>query len=112
MIRRPPRSTLFPYTTLFRSKFQLDARPGAFNKKLVLDGWGDPSNVGKDGDFEIFLYEDGLLVYFDTGAGTSRRWSSPCVSPCRRPLSGEGRRSARGRSPACARRSRAGPATR
>src|SRR5258705_6993845 len=22
MIRRPPRSTLFPYTTLFRSKFQ------------------------------------------------------------------------------------------
>src|SRR2546422_6568360 len=26
MIRRPPRSTLFPYTTLFRSKFLADAR--------------------------------------------------------------------------------------
>src|SRR5436189_4448844 len=26
MIRRPPRSTLFPYTTLFRSR--LEARPG------------------------------------------------------------------------------------
>src|SRR5574340_1550388 len=26
MIRRPPRSTLFPYTTLFRSAFVLDAR--------------------------------------------------------------------------------------
>src|SRR5258707_8716100 len=26
MIRRPPRSTLFPYTTLFRSKFSLAAR--------------------------------------------------------------------------------------
>src|SRR5215203_6997479 len=25
MIRRPPRSTLFPYTTLFRSRAQLDA---------------------------------------------------------------------------------------
>src|SRR5258708_9362848 len=25
MIRRPPRSTLFPYTTLFRSRFALDA---------------------------------------------------------------------------------------
>src|SRR3989441_10252566 len=25
MIRRPPRSTLFPYTTLFRSAFELDA---------------------------------------------------------------------------------------
>src|SRR3712207_7775198 len=24
MIRRPPRSTLFPYTTLFRSQFKLD----------------------------------------------------------------------------------------
>src|SRR2546427_865470 len=27
MIRRPPRSTLFPYTTLFRSGFQRTARP-------------------------------------------------------------------------------------
>src|SRR3712207_8475133 len=26
MIRRPPRSTLFPYTTLFRSTLQLDPR--------------------------------------------------------------------------------------
>src|SRR2546430_6867159 len=26
MIRRPPRSTLFPYTTLFRSPSQLDRR--------------------------------------------------------------------------------------
>src|SRR4051794_41462648 len=25
MIRRPPRSTLFPYTTLFRSEFRQDA---------------------------------------------------------------------------------------
>src|SRR6266446_10083212 len=34
MIRRPPRSTLFPYTTLFRSKFrprhELAERHGAF----------------------------------------------------------------------------------
>src|SRR5258705_6033586 len=27
MIRRPPRSTLFPYTTLFRSLAELDAVP-------------------------------------------------------------------------------------
>ena len=45
--------------------FRLDTKPASFNKKLVLDGWGEPSKVGKDGDFEIFLYEDGLLVYFD-----------------------------------------------
>src|SRR2546429_6459698 len=27
MIRRPPRSTLFPYTTLFRSVMHCDSRP-------------------------------------------------------------------------------------
>src|SRR2546430_5738642 len=30
MIRRPPRSTLFPYTTLFRSQLQVVARPSSF----------------------------------------------------------------------------------
>src|SRR5256885_4717693 len=29
MIRRPPRSTLFPYTTLFRSGFGLRSEPGS-----------------------------------------------------------------------------------
>src|SRR5260370_14672995 len=29
MIRRPPRSTLFPYTTLFRSIFGIEERDGA-----------------------------------------------------------------------------------
>src|SRR5258708_18615755 len=29
MIRRPPRSTLFPYTTLFRSPFSLHGLPAA-----------------------------------------------------------------------------------
>src|SRR5258705_5777551 len=34
MIRRPPRSTLFPYTTLFRSHFA-QALPGARRRHLV-----------------------------------------------------------------------------
>src|SRR2546422_1858625 len=34
MIRRPPRSTLFPYTTLFRS---LDSAIGEFKQSLSLD---------------------------------------------------------------------------
>src|SRR3712207_8298655 len=33
MIRRPPRSTLFPYTTLFRSRLSVDA-PAAFAIRL------------------------------------------------------------------------------
>src|SRR3712207_8872294 len=36
MIRRPPRSTLFPYTTLFRSDG--DHRPGAGDRFAGLDG--------------------------------------------------------------------------
>src|SRR2546421_7526195 len=36
MIRRPPRSTLFPYTTLFRSVHQIpDALPSARGKAFV-----------------------------------------------------------------------------
>src|SRR2546421_6848490 len=30
MIRRPPRSTLFPYTTLFRSRFAAETPPGNY----------------------------------------------------------------------------------
>src|SRR3712207_7517629 len=43
MIRRPPRSTLFPYTTLFRSHHQVDlSQPGhvgraAAHRLLVLE---------------------------------------------------------------------------
>src|SRR2546426_5250441 len=32
MIRRPPRSTLFPYTTLFRSRSVTDPLTGLFNR--------------------------------------------------------------------------------
>src|SRR5256885_6392432 len=36
MIRRPPRSTLFPYTTLFRSDSQLQkSRPRVLGKRLL-----------------------------------------------------------------------------
>src|SRR2546426_6490244 len=37
MIRRPPRSTLFPYTTLFRSHHLL---PPEARQVLAIDGWG------------------------------------------------------------------------
>src|ERR1039457_1720576 len=35
MIRRPPRSTLFPYTTLFRSAISLHAPTEALRKQLI-----------------------------------------------------------------------------
>src|SRR2546423_9676178 len=42
MIRRPPRSTLFPYTTLFRSMSGLDAFAGV---GADLNDHGNPTNV-------------------------------------------------------------------
>src|SRR5256885_8100375 len=38
MIRRPPRSTLFPYTTLFRSPGPRRRRPGRRRRALRGDG--------------------------------------------------------------------------
>src|SRR5437588_6318713 len=37
MIRRPPRSTLFPYTTLFRSHFAAPNRQCRFRRPAALD---------------------------------------------------------------------------
>src|SRR2546429_6053085 len=37
MIRRPPRSTLFPYTTLFRSLSQAISWPPTRNGMVILD---------------------------------------------------------------------------
>src|SRR2546430_12917620 len=43
MIRRPPRSTLFPYTTLFRSHYldDLDSKIAAVRAALVIES-GEP----------------------------------------------------------------------
>src|SRR3712207_7271016 len=41
MIRRPPRSTLFPYTTLFRSGFTINGRAWPHTERLRYD-IGDP----------------------------------------------------------------------
>src|SRR5690349_23975885 len=35
MIRRPPRSTLFPYTTLFRSEAQIETARGLINVEEI-----------------------------------------------------------------------------
>src|SRR3712207_7185748 len=41
MIRRPPRSTLFPYTTLFRSHLARNHRVGVVGEQLVADVQAD-----------------------------------------------------------------------
>src|SRR3712207_521349 len=57
MIRRPPRSTLFPYTTLFRSIHQLHHR--SRGEELARGGYPEERLVGDDG---LFLLDVGLAV--------------------------------------------------
>src|SRR3989454_9675813 len=56
MIRRPPRSTLFPYTTLFRSR----------NGRIDILG--------------LFLTDAGAREYHDKDFGTSFAWDIDLVS--------------------------------
>src|SRR5260370_17491564 len=66
MIRRPPRSTLFPYTTLFRSKRHLD---------------GSRTVLFEPGDRVIFTRQNGgnaflNMKYGETGTECRSRWRS------------------------------------
>src|SRR5258708_29193165 len=49
MIRRPPRSTLFPYTTLFRSAFRVFTAFVPCFKSIVNPGPTVPTRVGTVG---------------------------------------------------------------
>src|SRR3712207_7907253 len=51
MIRRPPRSTLFPYTTLFRSRFRVD-ESGAYEFQTMVP---KPYTVPTDGPVGRYL---------------------------------------------------------
>jgi hypothetical protein len=43
----------------------LHPRPGAFNRSLVVQGWGEPTGVGQQSGVPAFMYEEGLFVSFD-----------------------------------------------
>src|SRR5260221_10661229 len=49
MIRRPPRSTLFPYTTLFRSHFQFSGVLATLTAGLLLGNVGPLGAVSEKG---------------------------------------------------------------
>ena len=45
--------------------FRIEPKPGVFNRKIVLAGWGPPDRVGRQADTEVFYYAEGLVVMFD-----------------------------------------------
>ena len=68
MIRRPPRSTLFPYTTLFRSKVELvgDGELRVENHKGIL-AYGQEEIHVSGGVFLIKIAGQGLELRAMTG---------------------------------------------
>jgi len=44
--------------------FTLEPKPGVFDKRTVLAGWGNPDRVGIENGREVFIYTNGLVVYF------------------------------------------------
>jgi hypothetical protein len=45
--------------------FRLEPKPGTFNRGVITNGWGFPDRMGHENGQDIFLYRDGLLVYFE-----------------------------------------------
>src|SRR5258708_13941749 len=75
MIRRPPRSTLFPYTTLFRSCFGggVDVEPGL----AAFDAGSDHSQADAIAGDRRAIGDGGLVV----AAGRSEEHTSELQSP-------------------------------
>src|SRR5688572_32453935 len=71
MIRRPPRSTLFPYTTLFRSPRQLGAPTTRVNGKTL--GGGATTLARARGRHLRTNFGDGTLVGVRPPATSGRR---------------------------------------
>src|SRR3712207_8959875 len=71
MIRRPPRSTLFPYTTLFRSDGELVREPAG--RLLGVDAAPGPlAVVGDEQDRRLGHGRLGLDVRLDAPAGPDK----------------------------------------
>src|SRR2546426_3366110 len=80
MIRRPPRSTLFPYTTLFRSRVDRDVRADeadAEARVVRLECFGHPHVVREGRRARV---EHGELRA--RRAGRSEEHTSELQSPC------------------------------
>src|SRR5256885_5569967 len=72
MIRRPPRSTLFPYTTLFRSDMEY------IHLKDQRGSGTEPVNV-----LSQYKFQDGLAYYESTrDTARSEEHTSELQSPC------------------------------
>src|SRR2546430_16380091 len=76
MIRRPPRSTLFPYTTLFRSPCETNDLEVPANAEIVLEGYVNLNELrteGPFGDHTGFYSLEGEYPVFHVECATHRK---------------------------------------
>src|SRR5256885_8253470 len=79
MIRRPPRSTLFPYTTLFRSVAPLFLRPVG----IAVDGLVELAAAGRaERSAEVELADVAVLITGGVVEPRSEEHTSELQSPC------------------------------
>src|SRR2546426_8842664 len=79
MIRRPPRSTLFPYTTLFRSK----SVPAAATKWTPERALGLVSDIRAQGALKPFVIHQFFLEHDLRSEEHTSELQSPCNLVCR-----------------------------
>src|SRR5256885_10998791 len=80
MIRRPPRSTLFPYTTLFRSAGRSVTANTFKNRGTIVDDVGHHVDLGVIPGNEFAVVPD--LVRCLNRHGRSEEHTSELQSPC------------------------------
>src|SRR2546426_9016819 len=86
MIRRPPRSTLFPYTTLFRSEYGADAESGSQPAVPVEDSAGTLGQGRRDRSARAVSVLGRRRVYYRDRYRSEEHTSelqSPCNLVCR-----------------------------
>src|SRR5256885_3956329 len=82
MIRRPPRSTLFPYTTLFRSYVLLRALTDLVCLSSACPDDIDPANAWNPTEVHVRVYPAGERFSARSEEHTSEL-QSPCNLVCR-----------------------------
>src|SRR5437899_9254673 len=80
MIRRPPRSTLFPYTTLFRSLVRCTYQGSEFLGKIRKPD-GSMSIISKPGPVPEFKIPDSVVRMYPARSPKDYTYEHPAVFP-------------------------------